>query len=246
MLRGLPLHVKTSPEYNRVLSGPVRQGGEWYTCWLVGHSAIGENQSTRQKEIPGDSALKPTTPGALSTAVRVLCPDPQHRCIASAPPTPHWVHLEPLVTGPGKGSVEEVGGAHTPRTLITIWATAPRTPALGDHIPFLAQNEHMHEKCSLKLNSPKAPFKKHCVKHHPWDNKIHQTVTTTKVPFGIAVNLPGSRLALSLRGPVSTLWPDDVSKAPLWSSPSPLPPSPWGSPWRWGSVHHLSLAHRRL
>lgn len=144
----------------------IQQGTVWTSeagWWVIHMLTRGPLSHWRksvhgQKEIPGDSALKPTTPGALSTAVRVLCPDPQHRCIASAPPTPHWVHLEPLVTGPGKGSAEEVGGAHTPRTLITIWATAPRTPALGDHIPFLAQNGHMHEKCSLKLNSPKAPF----------------------------------------------------------------------------------------
>lgn len=35
-----------------------------------------KSQSMSQEEIAGDSALKPTTPGVLSTAVQVPCRDP--------------------------------------------------------------------------------------------------------------------------------------------------------------------------
>ena len=183
----------------------MRQRSEGHTCWLAGHSASGEKSVHESEKYSRGLCSETHHSGSSFHSSSGSLPRPTAQCTASAPPTPHWVHLEPLVTGPSEGSAEEVEGTRTHRTEYNL-GHSPQGPALGDHIPSLAQNGHMHGKCSLKLNSPKDPFKKkNCVRHYPWNNKIHQTVTTTTVLFGIAVNLPGSRLALSLKGPVSTL-----------------------------------------
>lgn len=97
------------------------------TCWLVGHSAIGGKSVHEAERDAGRLCSETHHSGALSTAHSGSMPGSTAQVHSLSPSTPHWGStLEPLVTGPGKGSVEEEweGPTH-PGLWLQSWATAP-------------------------------------------------------------------------------------------------------------------------